>query len=154
MNAIRRLFAGLLLCLMLPGAGAGVLTHAQLEARFPAPLKIGQKDALDEASWKRLAGRLEEGDHAVLVRWRGRYGPVSDRFVAGTPPDRLTLSQGGLPIEMRDLNLDLRLREDKASSHDGMMVFRVIAQAGLDIGKEAARGHSESDQNLSDSVGR
>lgn len=90
------------------------------------------RSLLDEASWKRLAGRLEDGDHAVLVRWRGRYGPVSERFVAGTPPDRMTLFQGGLPIEMRDLNLDLRLRENDAPPHDGMMVFRVIAQAGLD----------------------
>jgi NosR/NirI family transcriptional regulator, nitrous oxide reductase regulator len=90
------------------------------------------RSLLDEASWKRLSGRLEEGDHALLVRWRGRHAPVSERFVAGTPPDRLTLSQGGLPIEMRDLNLDLRLREPEAAGQGEMKVFRVIAQAGLD----------------------
>ena len=90
------------------------------------------RSLLDDASWTRLSGRLEEGDHALLVRWGGRYGPVSDRFVPGTPPDRLTLAQGGLPIEMRDLNLDLRLRDDGAPGQDNMKVFRVIAQSGLD----------------------
>jgi NosR/NirI family transcriptional regulator, nitrous oxide reductase regulator len=88
------------------------------------------RSLLDDASWRRLSGRMEEGDHALLVRWRGRQGPVSDRFVAGTPPDHLTLSQSGLPIEMRDLNIELRLKESDAQ--DGIKVFRVIAQAGLD----------------------
>ncbi|HYD63626.1 MAG TPA: 4Fe-4S binding protein [Noviherbaspirillum sp.] len=99
------------------------------------------RSLLDNGSVARLAGRLEEGDHALLVRWRGRYGPISERFVAGTQPDRLTLSQGGLPIEMRDLNLDLRLHnegeggeegEEDGKAYEGMKVFRVIAQAGLD----------------------
>ncbi|MFC7517655.1 4Fe-4S binding protein [Herbaspirillum sp. GCM10030257] len=87
---------------------------------------------LDDASRKRLEGRLEEGDHALLVRWTGRYSPVSDNFIPGTVPDRLVLSQGGLPIEMRDLNLDLRLRDANGMSPGQMKVFRVISQAGLD----------------------
>ncbi|WP_225984628.1 4Fe-4S binding protein [Noviherbaspirillum aerium] len=99
---------------------------------------------LDEASARKLEGRLEEGDHAVLVRWSGRYGPVSDSFMPGTVPDRLVLSQGGLPIEMRDLNLDLRLRQEHEQEQEQeqeqerktppaqMKVFRIISQAGLD----------------------
>lgn len=104
---------------------------ADMQVALVSVPSIGQS-LLDDASWKKLAGRLEDGDHALLVRWRGRYGPISDRFIAGTPPDRLTLSQGGLPIEMRDLNLDLRLREAEASPQGELKVFRVIAQAGLD----------------------
>lgn len=87
---------------------------------------------LDNTSLARLRGRLEEGDHALLVHWSGRYGPVSDNFVPGTVPDRLILSQGGLPIEMRDLNLDLRLREGVDLPSGQLKVFRIISQAGLD----------------------
>jgi transcriptional regulator of nitric oxide reductase len=90
------------------------------------------RSLLDDASLKRLEGRLENGDHALLIRWSGRYGPVSDSFRPGTVPDRLVLSQGGLPIEMRDLNLDLKLRIAQGVPPGEMMVFRVISQAGLD----------------------
>ncbi|KIF83105.1 4Fe-4S binding protein [Noviherbaspirillum autotrophicum] len=89
------------------------------------------RSLLDDASWARLSERLEPGDHALLVQWRGRYGPVSDDFVAGAVPDRLILAQGGLPIEMRDMDLDLSLRR-KEGAPASMKVFRVISQAGLD----------------------
>lgn len=89
------------------------------------------RNLLDDASWKRLSERLEDGDHALLVQWRGRYAPVSDNFVSGAVPDRLILSQSGLPIEMRDMDLDLSLRE-KDAGRWSMKVFRVIGQAGLD----------------------
>ncbi|WP_420476767.1 4Fe-4S binding protein [Noviherbaspirillum sp. ST9] len=101
---------------------------ADLEVALVSVPSIG-RSLLDVQSWSRLASRLEEGDHALLVRWRGNYAPISERFIAGTPPDRFTLIQGGLPIEMRDLNLDLRLQD---GARDSMKVFRVIAQAGLD----------------------
>lgn len=89
------------------------------------------RSLLDDASWARLSERLEPGDHALLVQWRGRYGPVSDDFVAGAVPDRLILAQGGLPIEMRDMDLDLSLRR-KEDAPVSTKVFRVISQAGLD----------------------
>lgn len=87
---------------------------------------------LTERDRKRLNGRLEDGDHALLVSWRGRYGAVSDDFIPGTLPDRLILSQGGLPLEMRDLNLDLALRPDATLPGATSKVFRVISQSGLD----------------------
>ncbi|OWW22832.1 hypothetical protein AYR66_12655 [Noviherbaspirillum denitrificans] len=104
-------------------------TFADLQVALVSVPSIG-RSLLDDASWKRLSARLEEGDHALLVRWRGGYAPVSERFVPGMPPDRFTLMQGGLPIEMRDLNLDLRFKD--ASEGGQARVFRVIAQAGLD----------------------
>lgn len=102
-----------------------------VQAAYVSVPSVG-RNLLTDRDWKRLSGRLDEGDHAVLVMWRGRYDVVSDNFIAGTVPDRLTLSQGGLPIEMRDLNLDLASRDPSLTRGWNMKVFRVIAQAGLD----------------------
>lgn len=87
---------------------------------------------LDDKDRKRLAARLEDGDHAILVAWSGRYGAVPDDFVPGTVSGRLVLSQAGLPFEMRDLNMDLKLRSSPALEGKSMKVFRIIGQAGLD----------------------
>ncbi len=93
------------------------------------------RNLLDEASWNRLQGRLEKGDHAILVMWGGRFSITPDEFIAGTSPERLTLQQGGLPIEMRDLDLDLRLADGTPIAPEHMKVFRVIAQSGLDLAR-------------------
>ena len=93
------------------------------------------KNLLDAASWERLSGRLEKGDHAILVMWGGRYSITPDDFTPGTSPDRLSLKQGGLPIEMRDLDLELKLADGTPLSPEYMKVFRVIAQTGLDLSK-------------------
>jgi len=93
------------------------------------------KNLLDAASWERLSGRLEKGDHAILVMWGGRYSITPEDFTPGTSPDRLSLKQGGLPIEMRDLDLELKLADGTPLSPENMKVFRVIAQTGLDLSK-------------------
>lgn len=93
------------------------------------------RNLLDGPSWERLAGRLDKGDHAILVMWGGRFSITPDDFVPGTAPDRLTLQQGGLPIEMRDLDLELRLADGTPIAPENIKVFRVIAQSGLDLSK-------------------
>ena len=93
------------------------------------------KNLLDAASWERLSGRLEKGDHAILVMWGGRYSITPEDFKPGTSPERLSLKQGGLPIEMRDLDLELKLADGTPLSPENMKVFRVIAQTGLDLSK-------------------
>jgi len=93
------------------------------------------KNLLDAASWQRLSERLEKGDHAILVMWGGRYSITPEDFKPGTSPERLSLKQGGLPIEMRDLDLELKLADGTPLSPENMKVFRVIAQTGLDLSK-------------------
>lgn len=90
------------------------------------------RNLLSPRAWQKLAARLDPGDHAIVVMWRGRYGVVGEDFVRGTVPDRLILKQGGLPIEMRDLDLDLTLAAPAALPGMSIKAFRVIAQAGLD----------------------
>ncbi len=85
---------------------------------------------LDEKSWRRLVGRLDAGDHALLVMSAGRHGLLSEEFVRGSVPQRIELRQDGLPLEMRDLDLELGLREPLPVTE--IVALRVIAQAGLD----------------------
>jgi transcriptional regulator of nitric oxide reductase len=93
------------------------------------------RNLLDKESWDKLAWRLEKGDHAILVMWGGRYSLAPEDFTPGTSPERLTLKQGGLPIEMRDLDLDLRLADGTPVSPENMKVYRIIGQTGLDLSK-------------------
>ncbi len=93
------------------------------------------RNLLDGPSWDKLAGRLDKGDHALLVMWGGRFSITPEEFVSGTAPERLTLQQGGLPIEMRDLDLELHLADGSPLFPQNIKVFRVIAQSGLDLSK-------------------
>ena len=89
------------------------------------------RNLLGEAGWSRLKGRLEPGDHAVMLLSRGRFGMVGDDFVHGSVPDRLALKQGTLPIEIRDLDLDLAVNGEQPKP-ESMKIFRIISQSGLD----------------------
>ncbi|HEY1393295.1 MAG TPA: 4Fe-4S binding protein, partial [Methylibium sp.] len=74
----------------------------------------------------------DANDHALLVVTRGDYSFVGENFVRGAVPDRLTLHQGQLPLELRDLDLDEPLRLPPELSRADAKVFRVIGPAGLD----------------------
>ena len=93
------------------------------------------QNLLTDAAWKSLNARTNPGDHVLLLMSKGRYRFVPDDFQRNTVPDRLTLKQGGLPIEMRDLDLDAPLRPIGQADFDLAMAFRVIYQAGLDPGE-------------------
>jgi len=90
------------------------------------------RNLLPPATWDYLQKRLDPGDHALLVMARGRYGIVSDDFQRGAVPDRLSLSQNKLPLEMRDLDLDTQLVVPAELKDAQWRVFRVISPAGLD----------------------
>ena len=90
---------------------------------------------LREESWQRLGKRLDIGDHALLLMSAGRYHLPGDNFVRGSVPDRLLLKQDDLPIEMRDLDMDLKLAPNPVFSSElanSLTAFRIIRQAGLD----------------------
>ncbi|MCW5657720.1 MAG: 4Fe-4S binding protein [Burkholderiaceae bacterium] len=123
-------------------AGSGVeivLHHAAHDDTFAelivAHLNVPAvgRNLLDEAGWQRLLGRIDDGDHALLVIASGRYSFVGDDFVRGAVPERLHLRQGALPIELRDLDLDAALKLPPALQRADAKVFRVIGPAGLDL---------------------
>jgi NosR/NirI family transcriptional regulator, nitrous oxide reductase regulator len=92
------------------------------------------RNVLSDKAWKYLMGWIEPGDHAFLVATRGRYSFVGDDYIPGAVPDRLTLTQSGLPIELRDLVIDdaPRLPADWKGPDVHWRVFKVIRQATLD----------------------
>ena len=92
------------------------------------------RNLLSEASWNKLQSRLDPEDHAILVVSKGRYSVTGEDFLRGSAPDRIVLKQDQLPIEMRDLNLDLALKEELAAGLDreSLTVFRIIGRSGLD----------------------
>lgn len=92
------------------------------------------RSLLAPRSWNKLAARLEPGDHAVLAIWSGRHTLMPEEFVPGSVPGRLLLRQQGLPLELRDLDMEPALKDPTAFGGAHVAVFRVIAQAGLDPG--------------------
>jgi NosR/NirI family nitrous oxide reductase transcriptional regulator len=112
-----------------PMAGRPVDTELWI-AYLNAPA-VG-RNLLDARGWRHLLSRIDEGDHALLVVATGRYSFVGENFTRGAVPDRLTLRQAGLPLELRDLDLDDRLALPPALVHAEAKVLRVIGPAGLD----------------------
>ncbi len=90
------------------------------------------RNLLSEAAWNKLQNRLEAGDQAILFISKGRYNIISEDFVRGSSSDRVILLQDKLPIEMRDLNMELALKEAASSDLGTVTVFKISSQAGLD----------------------
>ena len=127
-----------------PGAGLDAEARAAPDAVFidlyladVSVPSIG-RNLLSAASWTRLSNRLDPGDHALLVASNGRYSITGDDFTRGSVPERLVLKQDQLPIELRDLDLEMTLASGLPLASPTVTVFRVISQAGLDPARPLA----------------
>ena len=129
---VEKLFAGS------PGAGLDAEALAHPDGVFIdiyltlASLPTVGRNVLTEASWNKLHNRLEEGDHALLVMSSGRYSILADDFIRGSVPERLVLKQDKLPVDMRDLDMEMALSATSVLPTASVTVLRVISQAGLD----------------------
>jgi NosR/NirI family transcriptional regulator, nitrous oxide reductase regulator len=92
------------------------------------------RNLLSPRAWEYLSSWIEPGDHAFLVATRGRYSFVGEDYTVGAVPDRVTLQQDGLAIELRDFSLDGRLKLPPAWQGPEVQwrVLKVIRQASLD----------------------
>jgi NosR/NirI family nitrous oxide reductase transcriptional regulator len=90
------------------------------------------KNLLSPEKWAYLQQRLDPGDHALLILSKGRYPLMGEDFVRGTVPDRFSLNQQNLPLEIRDLDLDVALNLPPDLVDAQWLAVRVIAPAGLD----------------------
>ncbi|ARO55145.1 conserved membrane protein of unknown function; FMN-binding and 4Fe-4S binding domains [Methylorubrum extorquens] len=78
-----------------------------------------------------LTRELGPGDHAVLVVSHGAENPLGDEFVLGSIPDRLTVMQGGLAVNARDMAIERR--GAAPGLPDGpWTILRITAAAGFD----------------------
>ncbi|WP_286237932.1 4Fe-4S binding protein [Neptuniibacter halophilus] len=99
------------------------------------------RNLLTERAWQYLRENIGANDQVLLVIGNGRYSFVGEDFVRGKVPERISLQQAGLPIEMRDFDLSDRLdlfdlayqiKLPEALEDYEWKAFHVIAQAGLD----------------------
>ncbi len=92
------------------------------------------RNLLSQATWDKLQSRIDPEDHAILVMSKGRYSVTGENFMRGSAPDRIVASQDQLPMEMRDLDLEITLKDDPGWGLDkeSFTIFRIIGRSGLD----------------------
>ncbi|MEI4486658.1 4Fe-4S binding protein [Frigidibacter sp. MR17.14] len=107
--------------------------------------------ALDPAGLRDLQRFLAVSpeDEPILVVDAGRHGLVSQDFVRNTAPDRLSATQDGLPVALRDADLSFALNEGVPQAlRDGTaMILRTDRRLGFDptrdwvLAAQAVRAH-------------
>lgn len=98
------------------------------------PPTVG-RNLLGDENYDFLLNKLNPNEHAFAVMSEGFYSYLPGDFKPGTVPDRISLVQSGLPINIRDTNFvdshGLSLAAD-APYFDNFKIFKTRAQAGLD----------------------
>jgi len=74
---------------------------------------------------------IADNDEPLLLLANGRHGLVSEEFVRNTPPDLLLAEQGGLPIALRDADLDV-WTADGVPEFEHRMMLRTDRRLGFD----------------------
>lgn len=98
------------------------------------PPMIGKNLLGDD--YELLMQSLKEGEHAIGVWSYGNYHHVSKNFVPASIPDRLSIAQNNVPIEIRDVNF-YDFYEGKTDGYRKAKVFnifRIKSQSGFDPG--------------------
>jgi len=70
-------------------------------------------------------------DEPILLLANGRHGLVSEEFVRNTAPDRLSLNQNGLPLSLRDGDIEVELA-DGVPDFEQRMIVRTDRRMGFD----------------------
>lgn len=106
---------------------------------------------LSEETLAELAGFQAVTPNAapLLLIDAGRHGLVSDDFVRNTAPDRISATQDGLPIALRDADLYITLHADmpEGLQDAAMIILRSDRRLGFDPSRpwtltlQAARAH-------------
>lgn len=108
-------------------------------ANLSVPM-VGRNLLLPQA-WDYLKESTSQNDQIILVVGNGRFSFVGEDFVRGKIPERISLQQSELPVEIRDFDLSDRLdlfeleyqmKLPEALEDHEWKAFHVIGQAGLD----------------------
>ena len=111
---------------------------------------------LGEARYKALMDRLTPGDHLLWVGSSGLYPHAEENYTPATVPSRLSLDQGGLSVEIRDINAPSEFNDiitPGAPRFSTAHFLRIKGSAGFDPGSPVdlklhvnlARNHLISD---------
>lgn len=98
------------------------------------------RNLLGDDGYRKLMERLAPGTQVMLVMSGGAFPHISESFIPGSNPQRLSLSQNGLAVEMRDLNLSGQALELQAAGMPDLPFhnfFRVGGSAGFSPGADA-----------------
>ena len=94
------------------------------------------KNLLGEQEYQRLLESLKPGEHALMVLNRGSYSFVSEDFIPQTVPNRLSATQGTLPVDIRDIDFYSYYDPFFALTlpdFNDIKVFRIKSQSGFEL---------------------
>lgn len=131
---------------------ARVFNDDEIAKKLKLPNKINQAEVVDLRiaylnphmigrnllgdDYERLMKGLKEGEHVIGVWSFGVYHHVNKYFVPASIPDRISILQNDVPIEIRDVNF-YDVYEEKSEAHresGAFTIFRVKSQSGFDPG--------------------
>ena len=89
------------------------------------------KAILSDYSYKELRQfqEISAHDEPILVIENGRHGLISENFVRNTSPELVSAKQDGLPIALRDSDLDVELKDN--ISNEFAMILRTDRRIGF-----------------------
>lgn len=102
------------------------------------------------ADLERIRSRAPD-DEMILLIEAGRHGLVSENFVRNTSPDRISATQDGLPLALRDADLSVDLAADVPEdlADATQLVVRLDRRLGFDptrdwdLTAQATRAHGQ-----------
>ena len=124
------------------------------------------RNLLGDEGYRKLMAYIDPGAQVMLVLSGGAFPHVSESFIPGSNPERISLIQNGLAVEMRDLNLSDQSLELQAAGMPNLAAqnfFRMGGSAGFSPGANAtlnfhielARNHLVRDSTIMDvQIGR
>lgn len=98
---------------------------------------------LGKTTYEKLMKELLPGDHLIWIGSNGLYKHLSNDFMPGTVPSRISFHQGGLNIEIKDINAsgeENRLVSKNAPNIAQSAIFKIRDIANFDLGGEIAIG--------------
>ncbi len=111
-------------------------TFVDLYAAYLNAPTVG-RNLIGDDHYERIMGRLDEGEHAVMLMARGDYSFKGSGFVRGGIFDRIQLMQGDTAIQFRDTDLVRapQLAADGIPRFTERDIFIVRAEHAFDPGR-------------------
>ena len=96
------------------------------------------KNLLGEQEYTRLLENLKPGEHGLMMFNAGQYSFISEDFIPQTVPKRLSVTQGALPVDTRDVDFysfyDPSFALPLPDVND-IKLFRIKSQSGFELNK-------------------